>query len=219
MNWIIGGLLVALVLYGILAFVCRFVYRESSYGKHAWRNTIVTAVIGVALINVVAWVDTSDTPKPGISQADMAGAFGLVQGTYMASTLGIAYGNTGFTVHGFADTKDGRVLNVDFTNGTKTYPLSIPADKVVIEQVPASAPQLTIWLSTDSVSRYGTKELANNAPCRVRFAGILTCHRDLSFRTVVRGNVLLSRVVHDGVTRVTLRLSPTMYALLGGSAG
>lgn len=218
MNWTTGSLLAALVLYAILAFVCRLVYRDSYLNRT--RNTVIAAILGVILINGVTLAATDDVSKPGVSHADMAQAFGLQSGHgYLASTMGIAYGNDGFTLRGFADTKDGRVLNVDFTHQGVTYPLSLPADRVVIDQVPASVPQLTIWLSNKTADRYGTKQVMGDTSCGVRFAGILTCDHHVTYRTNLRGDVLLSQVIHDGTAHVVLRLSPTMFMLLGNPSG
>jgi hypothetical protein len=216
-TWILAA-----VLYGILAAACVALFKSYRDNRpRAICTVIVAGVIGVAAINGVALLVTDGYKTPGISRADVARTKGLeANRAYKAFvyTSPLAY-NTGFTephftLIGFADTKDGRVLNVDFVFGRTTQPLTLPVSKVIVQQDRQLPARMTLGVSNDNVRTYGKKRLAEPDPCRIRFAGITTCQHTPRFVTDPRGDLLLNDVLHDGVDQVVIRLSPTDYSRL-----
>lgn len=215
-----GPWIVAAVLYGALAAACVALFKSLRHNRpRAIRTVIVAGVIGVAAINGIALLATDDYDKPGTSRADIAHTRGLDDNKpYEAFvyTSPLAYDTTftepHFTLIGFADTKDGRVLHVDFVSAGMTHPLTLPGDKVVVQQQDRGLPaQMALVIDGDSVKAYGKKRLAEPDPCRVQFAGITTCKHTPRFVTDPRGDLLLGDVLQDGVEQVVIRISPTDY--------
>lgn len=213
-NWIL-----AVVLYGILAALCVSLFRSYRHDrKRAWRVVIGTGLVGALVINGVALLVTDDYKTPGISRADLASTKGLEANKAYKTfvyTSPLAY-NTNFTephftLIGFADTKDGRVLNVDFVFGRTAQPLTLPASKVIVQQDAMLPARMALVVSNDNVKTYGKKRLTKPDPCRIRFAGITTCQHAPRFVTDPRGDLLLDDVLHGGVDQVVIRLSPTDY--------
>jgi hypothetical protein len=210
-TWIL-----AVVLYGTLAAACMALFKSLKYNRwHAIRAVISAGIIGVLAINGIAMLTTDDYKTPGISRADIARTAGLeANKPYPALTFNGDLAEPHFTLVGFADTKDGRVLNVDFVSDGTTHPLALPANKVILQQDRKLPAQIAIVISNDTVKAYGKKRLVEPDPCRVQFAGITTCQHSPRFLTDPRGDLLLGDVLHDGVERVVIRISPVDYSRL-----
>jgi hypothetical protein len=203
----------AFLLYGALTVACAALYKSFRHNRKNARRIVIGAVIaGIVAINGVAWLNTEGTKAPGISKADIARTFGLeADKPYLATTYNVDTPESRFTLHGFADTKNGRVLDVDFVSHGIAHPLTIPASKVIIVQDRVNAPKMSVVISDETKKEYGKQRLAAPAPCRVQFEGVITCHRSPAFVTTPRPDLLLDDVLQDGVTRVVIRISPYMY--------
>ncbi len=208
-----GTWILAAALYGLLAAACVGLYKTLGYNrKNAWRVPVVAALTGIVLINGVAWLTTEDTKAPGISTADIARTFGLeTDKPYLATTYNVDSEAARFTIHGFADTKNGRVLNVDFVSGGIAHPIALPAGKVIVEQNRTLPAEMSVMIDRDTVGDYGKKRLAAPAPCAVQFKGIITCHRTPTYVTDPRDDLLLDDVLQGEIKRVAIRISPYMY--------
>jgi hypothetical protein len=206
---------VAFVLYATLAAACVGLYKSYRHSpKGAWRVVAGAALLGVIAINGVALLVTDDYKTPGISRADVARTRGLeANKAYPALTYNTDRGEPHFTLIGFADTKNGRVLNVDFVSGGTTSPLALPANSVIVQQDGLLPARMAVVISNDTVRAYGKKRLVEPDPCRMRFAGITTCQHHPRFVTDPRDD-LLDDVLRDGVKQVVIRLSPQAYSQL-----
>lgn len=213
-TWILAA-----VLYGALALACVALFKALRYNRpRAIRTVIVASVIGVAAINGIAVVMTDVHKAPGTSRADIASTKGLEDGfSYEAFvyTSPLAYNvkftKPHFTLIGFADTKDGRVLNVDFVSGGTTHPLTLPGDRVIVQEERMLPARTTLYIDGDAVKSYGKKRLAAPDPCRIQFEGITTCKHTPRYVTDPRDDLLLNDVLRGGVERVVIRISPTDY--------
>lgn len=206
---------IAFVLYGVLAVVCVGLFKSYRHNrKGAWRVVVIAALVGVIAINGVALLTTDDYKTPGISRADIARTAGLeTNKSYPALTYNTDRGVPHFTLIGFADTKNGRVLNVDFISGSTTSPLALPADRVIVQQDELLPARMAVVISDDTVRAFGKKRLVEPDSCRMRFAGITTCQHHPRFVTDPRDD-LLDDVLKGGVKRVVIRLSPQAYSQL-----
>lgn len=210
-TWILAALL-----YGALAAACAALFKSFRHNRaNATRIVIGTSLIGILAINGIAWLVTDDYETPGISRADIARTMGLeANRSYAALTYNVGLVEPHFTLLGFANTEKGRVLNVDFVTGGTTHPISIPASKVVVQQDRKLPAQMAIVINDDTVRAYGKKRLAAPDPCRLKFAGIVTCQHHPKFVTDPRGDLLLDDVLRGGVERVVIRVSPVDYGRL-----
>ena len=206
--------IIAVVLYAALAVACVVFYRSNRHDRRrARRNAIGIAIAGLIVINTGAYLVTQDTKAPGISRADVTRAtFGLEGGkAYPAVPFSADMPEAHFSLYGFSNNGDGRVLNAEFVNRGVAYPIAIPANKLVVTQDRTMPYKMTVMIDRDTVGKYGKQRLTAPAPCRTRFAGILVCQRDPRYATAPRPDLLLGDVLEGGIEQVTLHISPFVY--------
>lgn len=206
--------IVAFLLYAALAVACVVVHKTYSYNPRRGRRIVVgTALVGLVLINAGSLVITQEIKEPGISKVDVARAtFGLDSNkAYPAVTFSADMPEAHFSLYGFTNTKDGRVLNAEFVNRGVAYPIAIPVKKLVVTQDRTVPYKMTVMIDGDTVGKYGKQRLAAPAPCHARFVGVITCQRSPQFVTAPRPDLLLGDVLEDGIERVTLHISPYVY--------